>query len=290
MSIFLDQISICTYSTGQSMVREVLGDWLHFVGGRPNHVLFAVSPRIGAPPVYEELRRDGLIDRILYLEAEGRSVREIDSDAVRMVVDASPTEWVLLIKLDTLPYRSDHENWLDDALEKVNKHRLFGMTGGAQIAGLKPLEDGYSTTQKYSNNFSIFRRSDWLNAVKATVGDGQDQDIARNLQLQGDNLRYINEYAVETYLASSGKRMLVKHESDAWSVFHVNVWGETLRKVRNAYLKRQGVKRFFNTGKPLHRVIRYPWQEYYGYPRPPLFKLMRIILGRWRRALVGHRS
>ena len=35
---------------------------------------------------------------------------------------------------------------------------------------LAPLEEGYSLTQKYSNNFSIFRRSDWLSTVGRCVG------------------------------------------------------------------------------------------------------------------------
>ena len=167
-SMFLDQMSMCTFSTAQTIVREVLDDWLHFLGGRPNQVIFAVSPRIEPPPVYEELCREWVIDRILPLDAKGRSVLEIEPEAIRLVVNAAPTEWVLLIKLNTLPYRSGHETWLDDALERVVKNRLFGMTGGSPIADLVPLEDGYSTTQKFSNNFSLFRRSDWLNGGAAS--------------------------------------------------------------------------------------------------------------------------
>ena len=49
---------------------------------RPNQVIFAVSTRIGPPPVYEELRREGVIDQILLLEGEGRSVLEIDAEAI----------------------------------------------------------------------------------------------------------------------------------------------------------------------------------------------------------------
>ena len=67
---------------------------------------------------------------------------------------------IVLIKLDTLPYRSGHETWLDDALERVDKYRLFGMTGGFPIADLVPLEDGYSTTQKIHRqlfNFTAIR-------------------------------------------------------------------------------------------------------------------------------------
>lgn len=290
MNKFLDQISLCTFSTGQAMVREVLDDWLQFLGGRPNQVIFAVSPIDEPPPVYGELRGEGMIDRILLLGTKGSSVMQVDSEAIRLIVAAATTEWVLLIKLDTLPYRSGHETWLDDAMELVEKYHLFGMTGGFPIADLVPLEDGYSTTQKYSNNFSIFRRSEWLSVIRASVDNASDQAAAKGLQLHGDKIRYLNEYMLETHLENTGRRMLVKHDTRHWSIFHVNVWGEALRSVRTAYIKRQGIKRFFNTGKPLRRSLRYSWQKYYGYPRPSFLRLMRIVLGRWRRSLFGIRS
>ena len=189
-------------------------------------------------PIYEELRKDGLIDRILYLELGGGSVYEINAEAVRVIVDAATTEWILLIKLDTLPYRSGHETWLDDALDKISKYHLFGMTGGPPAADLVPLEDGYSTTQKFSENFSIFRRSDWLDVINTSEAEGYEMaDFDRGLKFQGDQLRYINEYTLETYMEKTGKRMLLKHESLEWSVFHVNVWGEALQKVPSAAMK-----------------------------------------------------
>ena len=59
-------------------------------------------------------------------------------------MDAAPTEWVLLIKLDTLPYRSGHATWLAEAMEMIQRHGLFGMTGSA-LPGFPsaPLEEGY---------------------------------------------------------------------------------------------------------------------------------------------------
>jgi hypothetical protein len=90
----LDRISLCTYSTSDVMVREVLEDWLQFLGGRPNRIIFTVSPATGTPPIYEELRKEGKIDQIIGLEPAGRPVGEIDAEAIRVVVDAAPTEWV----------------------------------------------------------------------------------------------------------------------------------------------------------------------------------------------------
>ena len=50
----LDQVSLCTYSTGQSMVREVLDDWFQFLGGHLERVIFTVSSSAETPPIYEE--------------------------------------------------------------------------------------------------------------------------------------------------------------------------------------------------------------------------------------------
>ncbi len=286
MSEILSELSLCTYSTGDNMVREVLSDWLTFLGERPSQVIFAVSPATGPPSIYEELRREGLIDQLIYLEPHGRSVREIDAQAIRLIVDAATTTWVLLVKLDTLPYRSGQHNWMTEAIRLIEEHKLFGMTGGFLIADLFPLENGYSLTQKFSNNFSIFRRRDWLNVIDAYMNEGHDSARDQKPQFQGDHVRFINEYAIERHLQEKGERMLVKHDSLDWSVFHVNVWGDALRKVRITYLQRKHVKCFFNTGKPFRRTLRYPWQKYYGSPRPPLLRLMRIVLGRWRRDLV----
>jgi hypothetical protein len=287
MGDVLDQLSLCTYSTGRTMVREVLDDWLQFLGGRPRRVIFAVSPLTGAPPVYEELRGEGLIDQILYVEPRGRSVMEIDSEALRMVVEAAPTDWVLLIKLDTLPYRLGHDGWLGHAMERIQRHGLFGMTGSSAMMKLSPLEEGYSLTQKFSNNFSIVRRSDWLNTVNACVGQEYGQAGAGAPRFLGDQVRFLNEYAIESHLELTGRQMLVRHESRDWSVFHVNVWGENLRNVRTSYRNRRRIDRFLTSGDPPRGPFRYPWQKYYGYPKPPFLTLMRIVLGRWRRNLFG---
>ncbi len=287
----LEGISLCTYSTGKDMVREVLDDWLQFLGGQPKETIFAISPTVGAPAIYEELYREGKIDRILGLEPNGRSVMEIEGEAVSQAVSAAATEWVLLIKLDTLPFRSGHADWLAEALEMIERHRLFGMTGSAgPDITQRPLVTGYCVTQKFSNNFSLFRKADWLDVINRAACPESSSNPAASAQFNGENRRYLNEYLVEEYLEKTGKKMLVRLESLEWSVSHVNVWGDALKKVRLSYLERAGVKRFLNTGRAIRRMPLHPWQKYYGFPPPPLLKRIRIDLGRWRRNLFGPRS
>jgi hypothetical protein len=80
---------------------------------------------------------------------DGRLVGQIDAEAVRVVVEAAPTEWVLLIKLDTLPYRSGHASWLADAMEVIERNGLFGMTAASWPDPKQlPLEPDYVVTQE----------------------------------------------------------------------------------------------------------------------------------------------
>ena len=119
---------------------------------------------------------------------------------MRIVVNAAPTEWVLLIKLDTLPYRSGHASWLSDAMDVIQRHRLFGMTGSfVPDPDQSPLEAGYCVTQKYSNNFSLFRKADWLRVNSDSAGQDSGLRSANSSQFSGENLRYFNEHLIERY-------------------------------------------------------------------------------------------
>ena len=234
-SLVFNQLTLCTYSTGSNMVREVLEDWLSFLGGRPARTIVAASPADALPPVYHEMLQDGTIDQILPIEPQGRGIAQLEPEAVRLSVEAAPTEWVLLIKLDTLPYRRGHDDWLEQAMRRIEQHRLFGLTGSFLPGPTESLEDGYSLTAKYSNNFSIFRRDQWLPIVHSAVGADFRGPLGLD-RFPGDLIRFATEAAIEAHLAETGQRMLMRWESPDWSVFHVNVWGEQLRRVRDDFL------------------------------------------------------
>ena len=185
-------------------------------------------------------------------------------------MEAAPTEWVLLIKLDTLPYRVGHENWLSEVIETVDRHGLFGLTGSFLIADPIPLGSGYDLTQKYSNNFTIMRKADWLSAVDSCVGTGY-QGTNDDPRFRGEGLRFLNEFAVENYMEMNQRFMLFRHESRDWSVFHVNVWGDALRRVRvflpreegHSPLSEHGPARAAEPAPPLGVLLRFP------SPSPP---------------------
>lgn len=292
MDDILSRLALCTFSTGPTMVREVLGDWIEFVGGRPREVIFAVAERDGVvPPIYEELQAEGKIDRLVRLEAGGRAPEAMNAEAMGAAVAAATAEWLLVVKLDTLPYRAGHENWLAETMEAIVRGGFAGLTSCFFYNEAEPSVPGYKALQKLSENFTIIRRADWVEALDETLAGGgyHGEAARRDPRFAGDDHRIINEYALGDWLIRRGKRMLMKLESRDWSVFHVNVWGERLRQVRDSYRKRVGVDKYLNIEIRRHRPP-YAWYYTYGCEPPPLIKRIRIALGRWRRQLAREAS
>lgn len=286
----LDQITLCTYSTGSTMVREVLEDWIQFLCGKPKKTVFVVSSTGALPPVYNDLENEGVIDEVIEIGLQGRSVHQVDPLAIRTAIEAARTEWVLLVKLDTLPYRVGNETWLKDDMEMVEREGLFGVTGGWRPEDQKPLSNSHSLTQKYSNNFALFRTAEWLEVHDKYLGRDWQGPMTTTPNFQGDSARFATEASVEDYLRKTGRQMLIRHESNEWSVFHVNVWGERLREVREQYIRRVKVDSFLNTGQPVQRKLLYPWEKYYMYPAPSVYRRFRIWFGReWRKLLYTQR-
>lgn len=278
-----NDLTVCTFSTGKIMVREVLNDWLFFIGNQPRELIFSVSPKDNPPVIYEQLKAERIIDKIIYLETENRSVGEIEPHGIRLAIESATTEWILLVKLDALPFRKGHENWLKDAIDAIEKYDCFGLTGSGTYHDIKPLDSNYGKIQKYSNNFSLFQRDNWLKIHDEYIGKDFNQNWVLESEFTGPKLRFATEGAVEDFLEKNSQHMLVRLESPNWSVFHVNVWGEQLQKVRQAYLNRENITPYLNQGKPARENLMYPWDKYYGYPKPSISKRLKISLGRWRR-------
>jgi hypothetical protein len=280
----LNDITLCTFSTSHDMVREVLENWLTFLGGRPKQIICSVSTT-NYPPPHSQLQGEGLIDQIAYLEPCNRTPQDIDPDARLAAIKAAKTNWILSVSLDTIPFRKGEENWLDDALSAVEQHKCFGFTGSFNAPDMQPLGDGYSKTQYFSLNFAIFRRTDWLKIIDTYLGSNLDGPLIQNLNLKESNFRFRQEAAVVAFLRENQQYMLVRQETPQWTVFHVNVWGKQLRNVRERYLARKNIHPYLNTGMPEKKRF-YPWDRYYGYPKPSLLKRMRIWFGKKRRDIL----
>ena len=267
--------TLVTYSTGSVMVREVLDDWMEFLSPKPRAVVFAVPGGPAPPPIYGQLRDEGRIDHLLFIPPRGRSSNELYLEGVRAAVEAATTDWVVLFKLDALPYRAGSDGWLAKAIEVAERHGCFGLTGSFRSHDLVPGPEGFSRTRRFSENFSLFRRRVWL-------------DLIDRRFKAGETSRYGYEVVVETHLESTGDYNLFRPETPEWTVFHINQWGEDLRRIREQYRARRNIAAFMNVGVPLDRDEPRPrWQKYYGYPLPPLLRRARARVGAWGRKLTG---
>lgn len=279
----LRDLTLCTYSTGTVMVREVLEDWFEFLGGQPAGVVFAVTPAANPPSVYAELADEGLIDRTIYLDAGGRSVYEMEIAALRTAVEAAATEWILLAKLDTLPYRKGHEDWLDETIAALRASDCIGLVGsGSMYYDVRPGPGPFVRVRRFTNNFAIIRRADWLAIQDRFVGRDLDGPLLRKPEFAGDMVRIAGEIAVDEYLNENGLFLLARRESRQWSVFHVNVWGDRLRQVRQKYRARAGIAPHLFRGRP-HSPYSFtrPWIRYYGHPAPGFFRLAKKYIFYW---------
>jgi len=271
----LEELTLCTYSSGTTMVREVLGDWFSFLGGKPRVVIFSVSYNITLPEVYRQLENEGMIDILIPIQAGARSPQEIDQFGVYKAISKVNTKWACLIKLDVLPFRDGHGDWLETAIERINAGGYFGFGGSYRAEDMQSVGNGFYRTQKYSHNFCIFRPDEWLSAA----GRAKQLTLPKlrhgNEPVAAD--RFLIERTIQDYMKSEDRYVLIRNEDPTWTVFHINQWGEDLRKIRETYLARRGIIPFLNTGKriPMSAYKYPPWQRYYGYPKPTLLQRLR---------------
>lgn len=290
MSHFTDELSFVTFSCGTILLEEVLDDWIQFLEGRPKDIIFAVPPKRFASPVYEELKAKGKIDTIIYLPDKDYEACPMENEAMFQVAEAADTEWLLFARLDTLPYRAAHVSWLDAAMEKVKTAEHLGLTGGfyghTPYRTLRPAGPGYATSNKFSNNFSIIRRKDWLEIEYETIG----REFSGAFYTSKGALmrRFAQEVAIERHMDISGRYMLVRLEDEDWSVFHVNQWDDDLAVIRERYLLRDSIEPFLCRDTTF-RNLRFDWEKYYGYPDPSLrqraYYWLRYYYGCMRMAL-----
>ncbi|HKK17845.1 MAG TPA: hypothetical protein VJ952_04105, partial [Opitutales bacterium] len=222
-------------------------------------------------------------------------VYKMDNYGVRAAAEAVTTEWALFAKLDTLPYRNGHNGWLEEAMQKVATDGHMGLTGGfcghTPYRKLKPVGESYATSNKFSNNFTIMRISEWLEIEHRDVGPNFDGPVPLSM---GDAVRrFADEVAIERVMEQSRRYLLVRLEDIDWSVFHVNQWGETLRRIRIKYLNREKVGPHLCSDTRYHWKV-FDWQLYYEHPEPTLserlYQYARYLYGRIRLSILWLRD
>ncbi len=253
---------------------EIVGDWLDFMGIPVEELVLYIGPDPELRIALERFSRE----REVTLKVVGVAPKEVlfteESRILRELFAAAASQYALLFKLDSFPYREGNENWLAETINELKTSGALYFTACAlpyrvDTQGTKP----FLHTKRISNNCLIIRPSDWRSILTP---------MWTNEVKYG---RYASEGLFEDYCAAEGAFGLRRINTPEWRIFHTNVWGQRGQKVRADFKAGRNIDKFmrgFQEDIPL-----YPWQRYYGFPRPPLSRRARIALGRWRRNLLA---
>ncbi|MCP9861488.1 hypothetical protein [Cyanobium sp. Cruz-8H5] len=264
----------------------VLDDWHAFLG-RPS-LPWVVSTLGNWKDNFSEAELTSCVETATLIRGESSKlpVHAIGPAMVYQTIKSIRTPWAVLVKLDTLPYSVVRaEGWIDRLVEDVERHGYWGATGSFRPIDVRLGKCNAFVTQCFSENFSVFRPSEWLKAVESEGGDLVSRMATGQLE-PGD--RFGTERAVDNYMRKQGLFLRFVSDTPDRSMFHINQWGERLLALRERYLRREGVEPYLNLAVPERGGPGeiHPWDRYYGYPKPALLKRLRIWAGVHRRRLL----
>ena len=271
----MKSVEVCTFHCGTPQSLVVLNDWISYIGPDcPPLRIATVLERVGNVSE-QDVRAIWPACTVVPVEPSGLSLAALEPAAVFETIRSSDSEWILLIKLDTIPYVSNPGAcFLQQLIEHVEANGFWGATGSFVPPADRVRFDGSYATTRYSNNFSLFRRQSWVDTLLARRADFIG-DIAERILTASS--RFVIESTIEDFLLESGERMYFVEDSIDRSVFHINKWEADLLRIRQRYLLRDGVFPFLNVLDPVRGdAWTYPpWRRYYGHERPSFFARSR---------------
>jgi hypothetical protein len=287
-SIKLSEVSMITNNFGDAIIfADILQDWFRFLGGKPGEVVVVdCGSDRQTHNVYWQLFQEGLIDKLQVIQSyhednyggvESGYIKEYTAGAI------ASKPYLLWFHVDTLPYREGHDNWLDEAINYLDRDDVFAVGGSFNIPSKHhDAWHGWYFSHKCSLNFALMKRSTFMTSVHEFAGDyimsgfkGENPAAATNQE------RYLLEVAFEQYIQAHGVYTLCKVENQNWTVFHTNTHEERLKKTREKYLARTNIKQFMNAGFAFEdKADPFPAGMYYGQPPMSFIKKLRISLGK----------
>ncbi|HWI57980.1 MAG TPA: hypothetical protein VNZ22_12185 [Bacillota bacterium] len=264
----LGELSLVCANFGDGLtLRDVLQDWFAFLGGRPGEVVVLDN---GSDSQTRQASLDcfaeGTIDKLLLIRpGHPDTPKERAHLAEHTAPSIASKRYLLFFKFDTLPYRDGREHWLVKATECLDRADTFAVGGSFNVMS-KHHEGpwpGWYFSHKCSENFALMKREIFIRAMEEYAG----QYISSGFRTTNPGSatgqdRYLIELAWERYIEKHQVYTLVQEEDPSWTVFHTNVHGERLGKVRTDYLARKQVTKFLNAGCSGAR----PPGIYYGQP------------------------
>jgi hypothetical protein len=280
-SMLSDGLTLSTFHVGSIRTLVVLQDWIDFFEPHITRIRVVTSTDYPGCFTEAEFYREFPNAELIVLASNGQTVPQLDCMGVMSAIANASTEWVALVKLDTLPFRANKEaDWLEDAVANAASNDCWAITALASHR-CRCLNKQFSLTQSFSQNMAIVARSRWRDLFQLMAPELYSRVISGTASSDD---RYLMEDAIERGLQRFGMwnlRLVDRHD---FSVFHINQWEDALLRIRDQYRSRIAVKRFLNGPAPLTRPIwKYPsWKVFYGLKPPPLRKRLRAFLGRLR--------
>jgi len=284
----LDKVSLVTANFKNGLVfADILHDWFHFLGGKPGEVVVVdCGSDSETQTIYWKLFQEGLIDKLQIIQSNHEDnyagkdtcyIKEYTAGAI------ASKPYILLFKIDTLPYREGHENWLGEAISHLDRDDVFAIGGSFNLPSKHhDAWHGWYFSHKCSFNFTLMKRSKFIASIHEFANDyilsGFKGENPAEAMGQG-KARYLLEAAFEDYIQRHKEYTLCKIEDPSWTVFHTNTNEERLKKTREKYLARKDIERFMNVGfsddepNPTKAI-------YYGQPPIGMIKKLRIMFGK----------
>jgi len=279
----LDQLAIVTANFADGLVLgDVLEDWFGFLGGRPGQVVLLDN---GSDPATQsacwQCYQSGMIDKLLLVKAghcdAGRDINYI-AEHTAPAITTKP--YVLFFKIDCLPWRKGHDQWLVEAMHHLERPDTFAVGGSFNCVARhhEAWDPKWYFAHKCSENFALMKREHFVAAMEEAMGGYISSGFrGESFVKSEDEQHYLIELAFERYMQKHGRYTLTRVEDETWTVFHTNVHNDLLERVRQDFHERRGVKRFMNAA---NFTAEFPHGVYYGRPSPHSWhKRLRIAIG-----------
>jgi hypothetical protein len=263
----LESVSLCISGFGASAAtRTILEDWIGFLGGRPGEIVYidggsdaAAARRLAG------LCACGLIDRLELLNPahpensfERCYIQEYRSGAI------ATRPCLCFVKLDMLPYRQAHAEWLAEDLATLGDPGVFAITNSHLIDAPTGRRAGYLAYDFASLNFALMRRDRFHAALREQIGPliaaNFEGPYPEHLCPDPRWRRALIEWAWQAHCRRHGLVTLARPESHDWTIHHINKKGRKLLEYRRRYRERDGVEAFFDQPKGLYRPPLRAWQ------------------------------
>lgn len=278
MAGVLDQVSLVCANFGNGPAfPSVLEDWFEFLNGKPNEVVIVDGGSDATTrAAYLGLFESGKVDKLHLLQPSHR-----ENDKERCFVQeyaaaaAAANAYVLFIKIDTLPFRRGHEDWLEQAALALEEPGVFAVSGALNRQyPWTDREDGWYRTHACTINFALMKRKSFIAALHEAAQDY----IVSGFEGEHRLGRFLLELAFIEYQEKHGLHTRCRVEDESWTVFHTNAIGKDLLDVRQRFRARDGISEYMNPCLSSD-ITRF---AYYGKPivRGSASTRLRIAFGK----------